>query len=86
MCGSEDKERGRGQDKREGWEMEDYRRKEKKKKWMEYFQWLRNKILAENAAILEDTRDFQIVKTKYKEITSENKKKGQPSKRQKENN
>jgi len=48
--------------------------KKKKKKRLEYFQQLQNEILAKDATLLGSTKSFQITRTKYKEITTEDKK------------
>jgi len=45
---------------------------EEKKKRLEYIQQLQNKILVEDATLLEGTGSFQIVRTKYRENISEN--------------
>ena len=43
--------------------------KEKKKKMLEYLQQLWDKVLAENATLLEGTEEFYIAGSKCKEIT-----------------
>ena len=53
---------------------------EKKKKQMEYLQQLQNKVLAENAILLESTKGFQIVRTECKENILRNEEKQWPSK------
>ena len=47
--------------------------KEKKKRTLEYFQQLQNKVLEEEAALLEDTERFQVVGSKCKEVASRDK-------------
>ena len=41
---------------------------------MEYLQQLWNEILVEDTTLLGDIKDFQFVETKYKEVTSGDKK------------
>ena len=57
---------------------------EKKKKMLEYFQQLWNKMLKEEAALLEDVERSYVIGFKCKEITSGDKKGHQPSKKAKE--
>jgi len=47
----------------------------KKKKRLEYIQQLQDKVLVEDATLLESTGSFQIVGTKYRENISGNKEK-----------
>ena len=47
---------------------------EKKKKWLEYLQQLQNKMLAEDATLLESTEGSQVIGSKHKEVTSRDKK------------
>ena len=42
----------------------------KKKKQLEYLQQLWNKVLVEDAALLENTEGFQIIESKHKEVAS----------------
>ena len=44
--------------------------KKKKKKMLEYLQWLQDEVLIENATLLESIEGSQVTGTKYKEITS----------------
>jgi len=53
---------------------------EKKKKQMKYLQQLQNKVLAENAILLESTKGSQIVRTECKENILRNEEKQWPSK------
>jgi len=46
---------------------------EKKKKMLEYFQQLQDKMLEEEAALLEGTKGSQIMESKCKEITTRDK-------------
>ena len=48
--------------------------KENKKKQLEYLKQLCNKILAKDATLLGGTEGFQIMRSKYKKVISENKK------------
>ena len=48
-------------------------KKKKKKKWIEYLQQLQNKVLVEDAALLEGTKESQIVESKHT-VTLEDKK------------
>jgi len=50
--------------------------KKKKKGTLEYLQQLRDKVLEEETAFLEDTKEY-----KYKEVTTRDKKKQWPSRR-----
>ena len=43
--------------------------KEEKKKMLEYLQQLWDKVLAEDATLLEGTEEFYIAESKYKEVT-----------------
>ena len=45
----------------------------KKKKQLEYLQQLQNKVLAENAALLEGVERSQVMESKYKEVASRDK-------------
>jgi len=46
---------------------------EKKKRILEYLQQLQNEVLEEEAALLEGTEGFQVMGSKYKEVTSRDK-------------
>jgi len=54
---------------------------EKKKRTIEYLQRLRDKVLEEEAALLEGAERSQVVGSKRKEVTSGNKEGQQPSKK-----
>ena len=56
----------------------------KKKRMLEYLQQLWNKVLEEEATLLEDAEEFHIVGSKCKEITSGDEERHQPSKKAKE--
>jgi len=56
---------------------------EKKKRTLEYLQQLWNKVLAEGAAFLEGAERFQIVGSKHKEVSPEDNRNCQPSKKTK---
>ena len=58
--------------------------KEKKKRTLEYLQQLWNKVLEEEAALLEGTEGSQIMGFKYKEVTFRGEERYQPSKKAKE--
>ena len=45
----------------------------KKRKKLEYIQQLQDKMIAENTTLLEGANESQIAKSKYKEVTSEDK-------------
>ena len=55
MCGLEDKKDSKDQGKRGGWKVKIHR-KERKKKQIEYFWKLWDKVLAEDATLLENTK------------------------------
>ena len=57
---------------------------EKKKKQLEYIQQLWDKVLAEDAALLEDAKESQIIKSKYKKVFPEFNKNHQPFKKAEE--
>jgi len=57
---------------------------EKKKKQLEYLQQLQNKVLAEGATLLEGTEEFQVMGSKYKEVTSGDEKRQWPFKKARE--
>jgi len=56
----------------------------KKKKILKYLQQPQDKILAENATLLESAEESQITGSKYKEVTLEDDRDCQPSKKAKE--
>jgi len=56
---------------------------ERKKRMMEYLQWLQNKVLEEEAVLLEGAEESQVIGSKCKEITAGDKKEQQPSKKAK---
>ena len=48
----------------------------KKRKWLKYLKKLQDEVLTKNAALMASTENFQIVRTKHKEVVdifSENK-------------
>ena len=55
--------------------------KEKKKRILEYFQQLQNKVLEEEAALLEDTKGSQVAGSKYKEVAFRDEEEQQPFKK-----
>ena len=55
----------------------------KKRKKLEYIQQVWDEIIAEDTILLEKTERFQIMRSKYKEVTSRDKKGQQPSKKAK---
>ena len=57
--------------------------KKKKKRMLEYFQQLWNKVLEEEAALLESIEGFQIMEFKCKEVTTGDEERQQPSKKAK---
>jgi len=46
---------------------------EKKKRILEYLQQLQNKVLEEEATLLEEAEGYQVVGSKYKEIVTRDK-------------
>ena len=54
--------------------MKKKKKKKKKKRTLEYLQQLRNKILVEDAVLLEGTERSQIIKSKCKEVSLEDNK------------
>jgi len=59
----------------------------KKQKWLEYLKQLWDKVLAEDTALLGDTKAFQVIESKHKEVTtisSEDKTRQWPPKKTKE--
>jgi len=38
---------------------------------LEYLQQLQDKVLAKNTTLLEGTENFQVIKTKYRKVNSE---------------
>ena len=59
-------------------------KKEKKKRTLEYLQWLQDKVLEEEATLLEEAEKSQIVGSKCKEITTGDEEGQQLSKKAKE--
>jgi len=57
---------------------------EKKKKQLEYLQQLQNKVLVEDAALLEGTERSQIMGSKHKEVTSRDEERQRFSKKARE--
>jgi len=55
--------------------------KKKKKRTVEYVQWLWDKVLEEETALLEGAKGFQVVGSKHKEVVTEDKKGQQSSKK-----
>ena len=64
-------------------EAEKQRIAEEKKK-LEYIQWLQNKMLEEEATLLEEAERSQITGSKCKEVATRNEKRQQPFKKAKE--
>jgi len=56
------------------------KKKKKKKRTLEYLQQLWNKILVEDAVLLEGTVRSQIIESKCKEVSLEDNRDCQPSK------
>ena len=54
---------------------------EKKRRTIEYLQWLQDKVLKEEATLLEGAKGFQIAGSKCKDIAARDKKRQQPSKK-----
>ena len=42
----------------------------KKRKWLEYLKKLQNEVLTKNAILIASTENFQIVRTKHKEVVN----------------
>ena len=59
-------------------------KKKKKKRTMEYLQRLRDKVLEEEATLLEGAEGSQVVGSKCKEVTARDKERQQPSKKARE--
>ena len=57
--------------------------KKKKKRMLEYFQQLWNKVLEEEAVLLKSIEGFQIMEFKCKKVTAEDEERQQPSKKAK---
>ena len=55
--------------------------KERKRRMMEYLQWLQDKVLEEEATLLEGTEGSQVMESKCKKIVARDEKKQQPSKK-----
>ena len=53
----------------------------RKKRTMEYLQWFQNKILEEEAALLEEAEGSQVVGSKCKEVTAGDEERQRPSKK-----
>ena len=49
-------------------------KEERKKRMMEYLQWLRDEVLEEEAALLEGAEGSQVVRSKHKEAAARDKK------------
>ena len=58
--------------------------KERKRRMVEYLQWLWDKVLEEEAALLEGAEGSQVVGSKCKEVTTGDKEWQQPSKKTRE--
>ena len=56
---------------------------EKMKKRLEYIQQLQDELLVNNAALLEGVKEFQVMKSKCKEVILEDKRECWPSKKAK---
>jgi len=54
---------------------------ERKKRTIEYLQWLRDEVLEEEATLLEGTEESQVTGSKHKEITTRDEEVQQPSKK-----
>jgi len=54
---------------------------QKKRRMVEYLQWLQNKVLEEEAALLERAEESQVVGSKYKKITTRDEEGQRPSKK-----
>ena len=59
-------------------------KKERKKRMMEYLQWLRDEILEEEATLLKGTEGSQVAGSKQKEVATRNEKGQQPLKKARE--
>ena len=57
--------------------------KERKKKMVEYLQWLQDKVSEEEAALLERAEGSQVVGPKCKKVTARDKERQQPFKKAK---
>ena len=57
---------------------------ERKRRMVEYLQWLQDKMLEKEAALLEGAEGSQVMESKCKEITTRNEEGQQPSKKAKE--
>ena len=57
---------------------------EKRKRMLEYFQQLQDKMLKEEAALLESIKGSQVMKSKYKEVAARDEEGQRPSKKTKE--
>jgi len=44
--------------------------KKDKRKWLEYLKQLQDKVFAKNAILLESTETSQVIRSKYKEVTT----------------
>ena len=56
---------------------------EEKKKKLEYTQQLQDKVIVEDAVLLEGSEGFQVTKSKYKEVIFKNKERYWPFKKAK---
>jgi len=57
---------------------------ERKRRTMEYLQWLRDEVLEEEAVLLERAEESQVTGSKCKEIATGDKEEQQPSKKTRE--
>jgi len=57
---------------------------ERKRRMVEYLQWLQDKVLEEEAALLEGAEGSQVVRSKCKEVTTGDEEWQQPSKKTRE--
>ena len=60
------------------------KKKKKKKRMLEYLQQLWDKVLVEETTLLKSIKRSQVIGSKYKEVTSKDKKGQQPSKKARE--
>ena len=56
---------------------------ERKRRTMEYLQWLWDEVLEEEAALLERAEGSQVMRSKHKEVAIRDEKEQQPSKKAK---
>ena len=57
---------------------------ERKKRTMEYLQWLQDEMLEEEAVLLEGAEESQVMGSKHKEVTTGDKERQRPSKKARE--